>query len=159
MRLSCWAIRVHFVVMKTIIALVDFSALTPKIVKHTQKLALAFQSHVILLHGLMSPPTIADAGSIPPVSSAERTKETIEADFAKLGILAKPLTENGIKVSMLELPELSAEQIAETAKRHEADLIIVGSQHHSAFYSLIVGSVTSDVLKSATCPVLVVPGD
>lgn len=145
--------------MKTIIALVNFSDLTPIIVKQTQKLAQAFQSHVILLHGLMSPPTVADPSSIPPTSNAEHTKETIEADFDKLGQLAKPLTENGIKVSMLELPDPSAEHIAQIAKRHEADLIIVGSHHHSAFYNLLVGSVTSDILKSATCSVLVVPCD
>jgi len=33
----------------------------------------------------------------------------------------------------------------------------MGSHHHSALYHLIVGTFTSNVLKRATCPVMVVP--
>ena len=143
--------------MKTIIALLDFSDVTPKIITQAQKLAEAFQSHVILLHGMSKQPSVTDVGVASPTVYAEPTKESIEADFGKLDRIGKPLTEAGIKVSLLELREPSAEHIAQTAQRHKADLIIVGSHHHSAFYNLLVGSVTSDIQKSATCPVLVVP--
>jgi len=34
---------------------------------------------------------------------------------------------------------------------------VMGSHGHGAVYNLLVGSVTAGVLKSAKCPVLVVP--
>ncbi|MEO8353471.1 MAG: universal stress protein, partial [Chthoniobacteraceae bacterium] len=40
---------------------------------------------------------------------------------------------------------------------HGADMIVMGSHGHGSFYELLVGSVTSGVLRDARCPVLVVP--
>ena len=51
------------------------------------------------------------------------------------------------------------DRIVEEALRSEADLIVVGSHQHNAFYNLLVGSVTTKVLLRAKCPVLVVSKD
>ena len=52
---------------------------------------------------------------------------------------------------------LPVDLILQTCKEESADLIVVGSHGHGAVYNLLVGSVTAGVLKSAKCPVLVVP--
>ena len=143
--------------MKTILALVDFSDVTPKIAKQAQTLAQAFQSHVIFLHGLPKDPRVIDLGVVSPIIYVKPNEESVEAGFSKLEKLAEPLITSGIKVSMVELRDSTVEHIVEVAQKHEADLIIVGTQHHNAFYNLIVGSVTDEVLKRASCPVLVVP--
>ena len=145
--------------MKTILALVDFSDVTPKIVKLAQTLAQAFQSHVFLLHGLPKDPMVVDLGVVSPIVYVKPNEESVEAGFAKLEKLAEPLTKSGIKVSMVELRDSTVEHIMESAQKHEADLIIVGTQHHNAFYNLIIGSVTDEVLQRASCPVLVVPNN
>ena len=60
-------------------------------------------------------------------------------------------------MSIQQLPDATVEAIVEEAQRLKADMIIVGSHHHGTFYNLIIGSMTSGVLKRAGCPVLVVP--
>lgn len=56
---------------------------------------------------------------------------------------------------LIEGPTVSS--ILDTSESRHADLIIMGSHGHGAVYNLLVGSVTEGVLKSAKCPVLVVP--
>jgi nucleotide-binding universal stress UspA family protein len=47
-------------------------------------------------------------------------------------------------------------EIAEYAKKHQIELIVMGSHGHSALGSIVLGSVTSRVLASTTVPVLIV---
>jgi nucleotide-binding universal stress UspA family protein len=145
--------------MKTIVALVDFSDVTAKVLKQAQTLAEAFRSQVILLRGLQKRPIVVDMGVASPTLLQTLTPEDIEADKARLRQLAEPLNSAGINVSIQQVPDASVEAIVEEAQRLKADVIIVGSHHHGTFYNLIVGSVTSGVLKRAHCPVLVVPND
>ena len=50
-----------------------------------------------------------------------------------------------------------AHEISETARRQQADLIVVGSQGHTMISGLLLGSVAYRLLHLAPCPVLVVP--
>lgn len=145
--------------MKTIVALVDFSDVTAKVLRQAQSLAEAFRSHVILLHGLQRKPVVVDMGVASPTLLESLTPEDIEADKAKLSNLAEPMKSAGIQVTIQQLPDATVEAIVAEAERLKADVIIVGSHHHGSLYNLVVGSVTSDVLKRAACPVLVVPND
>ena len=47
--------------------------------------------------------------------------------------------------------------IVGVARKIKADMIVMGKHGHSALRDLLVGSVTERVVRSATCPVLVVP--
>ena len=47
--------------------------------------------------------------------------------------------------------------ILKTAEEQRADFIVMGSHGHTAFYDFLVGSTTHGVLKSAPCPVVVLP--
>lgn len=145
--------------MKTIVALVDFSDVTAKVLNQAQTLAEAFHSHVILLRGLQKRPVVVDMGVASPTLLQSLTPQEIEADKARLQQLCEPMTRAGVNVSVQQLPDATVESIVEEAQRLKSDVIIVGSHHHGTFYNLIVGSVTSGVLKRAACPVLVVPND
>ncbi len=66
--------------------------------------------------------------------------------------------EKGLKsksrVAPAELPV--ADQVAAVAEEEGADLIVTGSHDWSAMERLIFGSVSSDVVRKAKCPVLVI---
>jgi len=49
-----------------------------------------------------------------------------------------------------------AEMICDYAKQHDIDQIVIGSRGRSAFSALLLGSVCSQVLHHAPCPVTVV---
>jgi nucleotide-binding universal stress UspA family protein len=43
------------------------------------------------------------------------------------------------------------------AKRLHAELIVVGSHGHGLLYDALLGSVSADILRKSSLPVLVVP--
>jgi nucleotide-binding universal stress UspA family protein len=102
--------------------------------------------HVIQIY------TSALAAGLPLYDDDVVLKEKVEKQVAELRA-------EGFDVS----EQISTEKrqpahvIADIAKDAGADLIVVGTQGHTALGGLIVGSVTQRLLHIATCPVLVVP--
>ena len=66
----------------------------------------------------------------------------------------KTLEQAGYAVEALQIPGDPERVIAETVQTREADLLIMGAYGHSPLRSLIFGSKTSDLLRSATLPTL-----
>ena len=145
--------------MKTIVALVDFSDVALKVLREVQTLALAFKSHVTMLHGISEKKTVIDVGIASPEVSRKLTAEEVRADKARLEKLTEPLRLSGIDVSLKQFDDASVEHIVEVVLKMETDLIVVGSHQHNAFYNLIIGSVNDQILKRAKCSVLVVSAD
>jgi len=145
--------------MKTIVALVDFSDLTFKVLKQAHTMAKAFDSEVIILHVATKQPVIVDVGIVSPTIMQEPSPEVIEAHYKQLLEMRDSLVKFGVRARVQQLADGGVEDVLAQTRQLAADLIILGSHHHSAFYNLLIGSVTDDVLKRAHCPVLVVPSD
>lgn len=142
--------------MKTILAPIDFSSVSRKIVDHAAALAQATGARVVLLTVLMEPVFLA--GYAPPPTALARLMVGHEASARRrLAALAARLTAAGVPASGRLLTGAPAVLIAEQARKLRADCIVIGSHGHSAFYELIVGSTTNLVLRRARCPVVVVP--
>lgn len=142
--------------MKTIVALVDFSDVALKVLREVQTLAEAFKSQVTVVHGIPEKATVIDVGIASPVVSRKPTPEEIQADLARLQKITEPLRACGVDVTLKQFYDASVEHVVEEALKLAADLIVVGSHQHNAFYHLLVGSVNDQILKRAKCPVLVV---
>jgi nucleotide-binding universal stress UspA family protein len=145
--------------MKTIVALVDFSDVALNVLKQVQALAEAFRSHVTILHGIQTKPVVVDAGMGTATIPQEPTAEEIQAELARLEKLTEPLRASGVDVSLKQFHDATVDHVVEEALKLGADLIVVGSHHHNSFYNLLVGSVTTHILKRAKSPVLVVSTD
>lgn len=146
--------------MKTIVALVDLSDLTFKVLQQAQILAQAFDSEVIILHVLPKAPVMVDAGMVPPTTILQDpSPEEIQTEFSHILETRDSLVKMGVRATAQQLTGASVETVLAETRKLGADLIILGSHHHSALYHLFVGSMTHDVLRRAHCPVLVVPGD
>lgn len=146
-------------VMKNIVALVDFSDLTPKVLDRTAEQAKAFDARAILLHIVPEHGVPADSSFASPVVMAPAAPETIKRDYERLISLRDALTQKDVNVLVEQITEGTVEKVIGECRKWKADLIVVGSHHHSTIYNWFVGSYTADVLKAAFCPVLVVPAD
>lgn len=143
--------------MKTIVALVDFSDLTFKVLKHAHSLAKAFDAEVVILHVPPKQPVVVDVGIASPTILEEPSPKALQEDYQQLLEMRDSLVKFGVKSRVMQLNSIATKQVLEETTKLGADLIILGSHHHSTIYHLFVGSVAEDILKSSHCPVLVVP--
>ena len=142
--------------MKTILAPVDFSSATPRVIAEAVALARPLNSRLVLLHVTL-PPFVAsdDVGAAETI--VELTKFAEKAAGKELARLKEMLCHDGVAVETVRLTGAPALAIAEQAQTLGADYIVIGSHGHTAFYDLFIGSTTSAVLKKSPCPVVIVP--
>lgn len=143
--------------MNTIVTLIDFSGLTPKLIEVSQRYAEFLKARVILLNILAQEKSgvATERGS---TNIAEHSNQEWKAEDQKsLAELGNILSATGVDVLVEQLEDADIRKALEECERWKADLIIVGAHHHSAIYNWFVGSFTCEVLQGAHCPVLVVP--
>lgn len=144
--------------MKTVLAPVDLSAVTVRVLRMACELAETGRGRVVVLHVVQPPPVIMsdayafDAGQMAALlATAERVAARKLAAFAR--------------ACRKRVPEVETDQrtgqpvavILDRAAALKADYIVLGSHGHGAVYDLLMGSTTQGVLRKARCPVLVVP--
>lgn len=137
--------------MITILALIDFSDVSPKILDQAEAHARAFGGEVILLHVVPPEPLVVDfePPAVPPDVFKLRQQQLIA--------MRDTLTAHGIQASAHLLGGLLLETVLDQVASLDPDVIVMGSHGHGALYHLIVGSVTEGVIKHANRPVLVIP--
>jgi nucleotide-binding universal stress UspA family protein len=86
---------------------------------------------------------------------ASLSKELVASAEEALNRVKLPKAADKINISRYILSGNPAAEIVEHAKRHSADMIVVGTHGHGAVARFILGSVADRVLHEATCPVLV----
>jgi nucleotide-binding universal stress UspA family protein len=111
---------------------------------------LAGAGTLVLVHAcrpLMMPP--------PALSTPEERLEVGHAVVDELLMSAGPcLLDVDVKVEVLDEDPVSA--ILGAVRDHEAEAIVIGCEHRSRIRTAI-GTVTEELLKSATVPVVAVP--
>jgi nucleotide-binding universal stress UspA family protein len=142
--------------IRTILAPVDFSDITPWVVEMAATLARAFQCRIVLLHVVEPEPEFV--GFEPgPMSVRTAVAGEFRDEHHQLDQLKTELANTGLAVSALQIQGPTAEKILHESEAQRADLIVIGSHGHGSLYNLLVGSVATGVLKSARCPVVIVP--
>jgi len=125
---------------KKILFPVDFSERCASAARMVEVFAGRFQAEVTLLH-VLQPLTYNDI----PVDSASVAEQRLGA------FMAEELKHFDIRRVLLEGDP--AAQIIDYAHAHQFDLIMLPTHGYGSFRRMIVGSVTSQVLRGATCPI------
>lgn len=133
------------VFMKTIIAAVDFSPVTKRVLEEAIALAHAAQARLILLNVTTAKSLVADYAAL------EATLESAEPGRG----LAVPAS--AIHGEVLQIIGEPVDVIIKQAARYSADYIVLGSHGHTALFELMVGSTAAGVIRRAQCPVIVIP--
>jgi nucleotide-binding universal stress UspA family protein len=143
--------------MKTILAAIDFSSVSRRVVAEALELADAVNGRVVLLHSVPPPPMIA-TDLVPLVGPAlYLTDDLVKAADRHLRRIQRERKGRGTPIETVCLSGIPVKPILTTAKKLRANYIVIGSHGHTALHDLVVGSTASGVLKRATCPVVVVP--
>ena len=145
--------------MKTILAAIDLSPITHKVIEGAEKLATAMQAKLLLLYVVEPAVAYVPVGAAMDVITAPMPVAPPDLTQAKehLEKLAAPLRANGVSVETRVTVSLPSDEILDQAKSAGAGLIVLGSHGHGALYNLFSGSVVTSVLKQATVPVAVIP--
>jgi nucleotide-binding universal stress UspA family protein len=124
----------------------DFSPQAEKVLGVARDLAEAMQAAVTVLHVVS--PRAARSGDPDTREEYRLTREAAEA-----------MRESGIDAQGVVGEGQPARVIVTEADRIDADMVIVGSHGFGAVFRMILGSVSSEVLKKCRRPVMIVPAD
>ena len=145
--------------MNVLIA-VDFSAVTEAMLATVAKHGWARgedDAHLYLVHVAEPNPDFVgwEAG---PVVVRDQMAEEFHREHAELARLAEVLREAGAEqVTPLLVQGPTVSTVLAQIKKLDAGLVVVGTHGHGATYDLIVGSVSSGIIRKSSVPVLVVP--
>ena len=145
--------------MKRILALIDFSDVTPAVVRIARDMASAFNCELMMTHVAESDSDFNDNDVQQDISPQA---VAIRSHHREMEILSLAMKKEGINVVtqivQVNSPRYSvAGKILQELARLSADLIVVGSHGHGRLHQFLVGSVTDTVVRKTACPVLVVP--
>lgn len=142
--------------MKTILAPVDFSAVSDAVVAEAAALARALQGRVVLLSVVQPPVVLAEYSTLID-NIAELTAAGEKNAARQLEKIEAKLAGDFIEAESIQLVGEPIPTITEQAEKLQADYIVMGSHGHTALYDLLVGSTTHGVLLRAKCPMVIVP--
>jgi len=140
--------------MNAVVAM-DFSAVSEKQMKAIARLAHE-DRHFYLLHVAEPEPDFVGFETGPDVVR-DQMAEQFHREHEQIQAMAQRLRDDGREATALLVQGPTVDTILGQAERLEADLIVVGSHGHGAVYDMLVGSISSEVIRRSTVPVLVVP--
>ena len=145
--------------MKPLLAAIDFSPVSTKVLRGAGELAAAMNTKIFLLNVLEPAAAYIPVGAAMDVLSTPMPIEPPDLNLVteRLEQLAQPLREKGLTVETIATVSFPVEEILEQADKAGASMIVLGSHGHGAAYQLFSGSVVTSVLHKSHLPVTVIP--
>ena len=141
---------------KILVAIHESSKSADKAVDYATRIAKDYDAILVVLY-VVRTQTNSDTGTLP--SHVIDFKKQAEAYLTKVleKIHKEGEADNIVKVKTEIIASIKIPgAIVNYAKDKNIDLIVVGPRGRSKLKSLVLGSVTSDVVRLANCPVLTV---
>jgi nucleotide-binding universal stress UspA family protein len=140
----------------TILAPIDFSAVTDRVFETAAALADSLRGRVVLLH-VVPPSTASGSGTKPPVATEEAVTAGEQSAARQLGRYEKRLQLDKLSVTKMIVRGAPAPQILEWCGKLGASFVVMGSHGLGVPAGRLVGETTEGVLRKAPCPVIIVP--
>ena len=132
---------------------IDGSRATPVVMEKAIAAAKKHQAHLDILN-VAQVNQLTDGYAIASSLSTSQTFDLVKTTQERLGDLKKHAEESGVKSVAIHIRFGNPKQVI--ARDHHNDLIVIGTTGLSMVERLIVGSVTSYVVRNAACDVEVV---
>jgi nucleotide-binding universal stress UspA family protein len=145
--------------MRSILHPTDFSPASTPAFRKALELAKALRGQLALVH-ILSPVVIPVMGAetyIPAAMYDEIERTARDAAGRHLKRLAARARQAGVRTSTRLIDGVPvAERIVRAARAQRADMIVMGTHGRTGVTRLVLGSVASRVVATASCPVLTV---
>jgi nucleotide-binding universal stress UspA family protein len=136
----------------------DFSAASRPAFRRAMELASANGAALWIAHVAAPPVPPSPDGFVLP-QYFDDLGRAIHADAQRrLKLLLEKARRAGVRARSLVLNGAPHEALNRAARRHRADLIVLGSHGRTGLARFLVGSVASRVVATASCPVLTIRG-
>ena len=133
---------------------IDFSEYADRALAYAIRLARSLDARLTLLHVVQPVPmTGIDMGVTLPATYLQEVEE--EAQRGTETALAR-VTAAGLTGERVVLYGVPFQEIVDTAKARQVDLIIMGTHGRTGLLHVLLGSVAEKVVRLAPCSVLVV---
>lgn len=142
--------------MKVIIAAIDFSSATDRVLQFAADTALATGARLFLLH-VASPDPDFVGYDVGPETERQAVAERLRREHRELQALADGLRETGLDATALLIQGATVEKLLEEARRLNADMMVLGSHGRGAVGRVLLGSISEGVVRGADFPVTVIP--
>ena len=139
-----------------IIAAIDRSDYADRVIEFTRRLAEGRQAEVLLIQVAPREPDVFGQQLVRKVIT-DPVPEELRDRRELLDRCADGLDAAGVDCETLLIRGKPAATIVREAERWGAEMIVIGSQGRDMLYRKTLGSVSEEVVRSARCPVLVVP--
>jgi len=133
---------------------VDFSEYANQAVEYAIGLASKLGARLTLLHVIQSLPLAGiDMGVTLPYAYIQ----DLEAEITnRMQAYLERVTAAGLEGEIAVVHGVPFQEILETAKTQQVDLIVMGTHGRTGLQHVLLGSVAEKVVRLAPCPVLVV---
>jgi nucleotide-binding universal stress UspA family protein len=149
-----------------VLVAIDGSISSMRTIDYAISIAMKNNSQLVILYviDVYKYPYLPSSIILAPTFGSEKYLEErneAEGQMNKIKEKYKQKTKNNIdskdlKTEIVEGAKSAATTIMEYAESENIDLIIIGSRGKTSFKKLLLGSVSSDIIKNAHCAVLVI---
>jgi nucleotide-binding universal stress UspA family protein len=147
------------IALKNILVATDFGAASNAALRYGRELARRFGATVHVLH-VTENLSISSVGADGFVAVAPQQLQDEIEDTARVRLI-EALTDSDksgpVTRPVVITASAPAPVIIDYAKRHDIDLIVMGTHGRGALAHFLMGSVAERVVRMAPCPVLTVP--
>ena len=139
-----------------LLAALDLASSTPAVLREARNWARRLSAELVLIHVAEPDPDFVGYGAGP-----ESVRLAVAHKFTRahqqIEDLSVELRKDGIDAKALLIQGSTAETILREADNLSVDAILMGTRARGAIHDLMVGSVSKEVLRHSSRPVLLIP--
>jgi len=139
-----------------VLACVDLSESSVKIMKEVGKFAKSFSVKLWVLH-VAEPESDFCSHNADPQTQRDVLAAEFHKEHQQLQTFADNLRLQEINTTALLIQGVTVQTILTQASNLDVDMIILGSHGRGAMYQLLVGSVSEEVIRKAECSIMIIP--
>jgi nucleotide-binding universal stress UspA family protein len=144
------------VALKNILVAVDFNDSVDKLLNYGESIAEKFGAKLWIVHVAAPDPDFVGYETGPQYIRDARANE-LKGDHKKIQDLCNTFIGKKVEAEALLIQGSTVETLIEEVNSINADLLIVGTHHHSFLHNLFSESVSSKLFDKVKTPLLAIP--